>query len=96
MKPGSSADGTVVVDFFVGEAAVVAHVIEAGLLVTKDEAAANDKSHENQIHSEEEVGDQCEGQAREDALQDESLVRASQINTNVELSQHTMDAFLGS
>ncbi|ETL77419.1 hypothetical protein L917_21636, partial [Phytophthora nicotianae] len=94
MKPGASADGTVGVDIFVGEAAVVAYVIEAGLLVAEDEADGNGHKDEGQSHSEDEG--QHEEQDNEDGELTEDLVRASQINTSVELSQRTMDAMFGS
>ncbi|POM64841.1 Hypothetical protein PHPALM_19589 [Phytophthora palmivora] len=58
LKPGASANGTVGADIFVGEAAVVAYVIDSGLLATanEDEAAEeNDSDRGDEMQHDEDV-----------------------------------------
>ncbi|POM70168.1 Hypothetical protein PHPALM_13439 [Phytophthora palmivora] len=90
LKPGASTNGTVGADIFVGEAAVVAYVIDSGLLATANEDEA---AEENDSDRGDEMQHDEDGEAGEIV---EDVVRASQINTTVELSQRTMDAMFGS
>ncbi|POM79441.1 Hypothetical protein PHPALM_2892, partial [Phytophthora palmivora] len=90
LKPGASTNGTVGADIFVGEAAVVAYVIDSGLLATANEDVA---AEENDSERGDEMQRDEDGEAGEIV---EDVVRASQINTTVELSQRTMDAMFGS
>ncbi|OWZ00337.1 hypothetical protein PHMEG_00028492 [Phytophthora megakarya] len=91
VKPGVSAYGAIGVDVFLGEAAVVDHIIKSGLLRVYHETGGRHEENQpgNQDETDSTVQDDCDGSEAED------VVHPSHIDTSVQLTQGIVEVLFG-